>query len=65
MSLRRQLAVVALVYVIEGFPLAAYSSVFGFYFASQHVGLAGSHASARNAPAITTSAPAIHCWRVP
>jgi len=39
-DLRRQLAVVALVYVIEGFPMGAYSSVFGFYFASQHVALA-------------------------
>ncbi|HKA14515.1 MAG TPA: MFS transporter [Myxococcota bacterium] len=40
MDLRRQLAVVALVYVIEGFPMGAYSSVFKFYFASQHVALA-------------------------
>ena len=40
MSLRRQLAVVALVYVIEGFPMGAYSSVFGFYFASHHAALA-------------------------
>jgi PAT family beta-lactamase induction signal transducer AmpG len=39
-DLRRQLAVVALVYVIEGFPMGTYSSVFGFYFASQHVALA-------------------------
>jgi PAT family beta-lactamase induction signal transducer AmpG len=39
-DLRRQLAVVALVYVIEGFPMGAYSSVFGFYFASQHAPLA-------------------------
>jgi len=39
-DLRRQLAVVALVYVIEGFPMGAYSSVFGFYFASQQAALA-------------------------
>ena len=40
MDLRRQLAVVALVYVIEGFPMGTYSSVFGFYFASHHAALA-------------------------
>jgi PAT family beta-lactamase induction signal transducer AmpG len=38
-NLRRQLAVVALVYVIEGFPMGAYSGVFGFYLASRHAAL--------------------------
>jgi PAT family beta-lactamase induction signal transducer AmpG len=38
-DLRRQLAVVALVYVIEGFPMGTYSSAFGFYFSSQHAAL--------------------------
>jgi PAT family beta-lactamase induction signal transducer AmpG len=38
-DLRRQLAVVALVYVIEGFPMGTYASVFGFYFSSQHAAL--------------------------
>jgi PAT family beta-lactamase induction signal transducer AmpG len=38
-DLRRQLAVVALVYVIEGFPMGI-SGVFGFYFASQRATLA-------------------------
>jgi PAT family beta-lactamase induction signal transducer AmpG len=36
---RRQLAVVALVYVIEGFPMGAWSTTFNFYFASQHAAL--------------------------
>ena len=40
MSLRRQLAVVALVYVIEGFPMGVYTGAFGFYFSSHHVALA-------------------------
>jgi MFS transporter, PAT family, beta-lactamase induction signal transducer AmpG len=39
-NLRRQLAIVALVYVIEGFPMGVYSGVFGFYFASRDVALA-------------------------
>ncbi len=39
MDLRRQLAIVALVYFIEGFPMGAYTGVFGFYFSSEGAAL--------------------------
>jgi PAT family beta-lactamase induction signal transducer AmpG len=38
-ELRRQLAIVGLVYLIEGFPMGVYQNVFGFYLASQDVAL--------------------------
>jgi len=39
-DLRRQLAIVALVYVIEGLPMGVYTGVVGFYFASHDIALA-------------------------
>ncbi len=39
MDLRRQLAIVALVYVIEGFPMGVYQNVLGFYFRRHDVSL--------------------------
>ena len=40
MTLRRQLSIVALVYVIEGFPMGLFQGVFGVYLADRGVGLA-------------------------
>lgn len=39
MDLRRTLSIIALVYVIEGFPMGVYAHVFGVYFRRHDVGL--------------------------